>query len=397
MKRFLSLMMILAMMGFLASCGSEDGRAEEKGNDDNKTEVEESSNDGNTATRKGRMRDDEGNPISGDDSGVIPVEVTKVTRGAISSYLLYSSTLETEQIVDIYPRIGGLVVAIYKDESDKIGKNAPLLQIEKDTYELDEKNAKLEYDKQTANFARLEKLQAEELLSEEEFQNARLTLDQARIAWERAALLLRQTTVRSPISGVVGERTVRLGDRVQTTTKLFSVANLTEKIVPVYIPQSEFSKTFKGQAALISSDVIPGVKLNGYVKRKSPIIDPQSGTFKVTIALKDPKNILSPGMFVRAELVVDTHEDTQLIPKSALIYENDRSYFYVARGDSAAKFELVKGFEDSEKVEVLNDLPSDTKVVVLGQNGLKEGTRVRVSSEKTYAWQGKVQASLARY
>ena len=397
MKRILSLLMVLVMMGFLAGCGSEDGRAEEKGADGDTENVESSSDNANTATRKGRMRDDEGNPIEGDDSGVIPVEVTNVTRGAISSYLLYSSTLETEQTVDIYPRIGGLVVAIYKDESDKVGKNAPLLQIEKDTYDLDEKNAKLEYEKQKTNFARLEKLQAEQLLSEEEFQNARLTLDQSKIAWERAALLLKQTTVRSPIPGVIGERTVRLGDRVQTSTKLYSVTNLAEKIVPVYIPQSEFSKTFKGQAVIISSDVIPGVKLKGYVKRKSPIIDPQSGTFKVTIALKDPKNILSPGMFVRAELVVDTHEDAQLIPKSALIYENDRSYFYVARGDSAAKFELVKGFEDSEKVEVLNDLPSNTKVVVLGQNGLKEGTRVKVSSEKTYAWQGKTQASLARF
>ncbi len=74
-------------------------------------------------------------------------------------------------------------------------------------------------------------------------------------------------------------------------------------------------------------------------------------------------------------------------PKAALIYENERSYFFISQNDSARKVELKKGFEDAEKVEVLNDIPLGSQVIVLGQNALKDGSRVKVINEKKYAWQ----------
>ncbi|HQU73744.1 MAG TPA: efflux RND transporter periplasmic adaptor subunit [Calditrichia bacterium] len=331
----------------------------------------------------------------------VPVETTPLTRGNIANYLLYSSTLETEELADVYPRIGGLVEAIYVEESQKVVKGQKLLQIERDLYELDEQNASLEYQKQKTNFQRITALQEEQLLSEEEYENARLLMEQAKIAWDRAKLNLEYTTVRAPISGVVGERLVRKGDRVQTSDKVFSMANLDEKIVRAYVPQSEFGKVFQNQKAVVYADIIPGQNLNAFVKRISPIIDPQSGTFKVTVAVKDPANKLRPGMFVNAQLIVDTHQNTPLIPKSALVYENERVYFYTVtpvpadssgkpaekNGGIAQRQELKKGFEDAEKVEVLNEISIGTPVVVLGQNGLKDGSKVKVTNEKQYVWQ----------
>ncbi|MCB0313986.1 MAG: efflux RND transporter periplasmic adaptor subunit, partial [Calditrichaeota bacterium] len=253
--------------------------------------------------------------------------------------------------------------------------------------------ARLEYEKLLADYNRLKALQAEELLSEEEFLTAEINMKQAEIAWEQAKLNLEYTTVTAPISGVIGDRLVNLGDRIQTSTNLFTIANLNEKIVRLYVPQSEFAKCYKNQTAKVTTDVMAGTKFNGYVKRISPIIDPQSGTFKVTIAVKDPQNKLRPGMFVNAELIVDTHENAKLIPKSALIYENERTYFFIVSQDSSQKLELKKGFEDAEKVEILNDLEAGTQIVVLGQNGLKDGSRVKIVEEKKYRWQANGETS----
>jgi len=289
--------------------------------------------------------------------------------------------------VDVYPRIGGLVEAIYVEEGQWVRKGQKLLQIEKETYELAEQKAHIEYQKQEADYKRLKALEAEELLSEEEFGNAKLAFKQAEIAWKQAALNLKYTTVTAPISGVIGERTVNIGDRVQTATNLFKIANLNEKIVYAFVPQDEYTKVYKKQQATITTDILPDEKFAGHVKRISPIVDPQSGTFKVTVAVNDPKNRLRPGMFVNAELIVSTHENARLIPKSALIYENERTYFFVVENDSSKKLELQKGYEDAEKVESLNDLQIGAKIVVLGQNGLKDGTKVKVIQEKTYAWQ----------
>ena len=56
--------------------------------------------------------------------------------------------------------------------------------------------------------------------------------------------------------------------------------------------------------------------------------------------------------------------------------------------DSVARLELKKGFEDSERVEVLNLVSDTSKVVVVGQSGLKDGSKIKVMQEKYYYWQG---------
>ncbi len=317
----------------------------------------------------------------------IPVEISYVTTGDIADYLMFSAALETEQTITVYSQINGLVVALFVEEGQWVNKGDSLLQLDPREYVLAEQKARVEYDKQLSNFQRLKGLKAKDLVSEEEFETARLNVKQAEIAWKQARLNLAYTTVRAPISGVVGERLVNLGARIQPSVALFTIANLTQKIVKVYVPQNDMAKVHRKQKAIITSDVLPGVSFEGWVKRISPIVDAQSGTFKVTVGVQDPRHQLKPGMFVNVHLIVDTHENVPLIPKTALVYENERSFFFVLEDKQVRKVELQKGYEDAEKVEVRNPIEPNTPVVVVGQNGLKEGNTVRVTRVRQYPWQ----------
>jgi len=317
----------------------------------------------------------------------IPVEITPVVRGDISNYLLYNSTVETEQTVDIFSRIPGLVEKIYVEEGNRVKKDQPLLQLEQDEYVLEEENAKLQYEKQKSEFKRFQILKEKNLISEEEFENARLALRQAELQWKQTQLNLDYTIVRSPINGVVGERFVRLGDRIQTSARLFVISNLDDKVVKLYVPQDELLNCYNDQPATIMSDVLPDQQFTGWVKRISPIVDPTSGTFKVTVGINDPKGLLRPGMFVSVKLIVDTHRGVPLIPKAALVYENERTYFFLVKADSAVRLELRRGFEDAHRVEVLNAIPDSARIVVVGQGGLKSGNKIKVIKVRTYDWQ----------
>ncbi|MEJ2051990.1 MAG: efflux RND transporter periplasmic adaptor subunit, partial [Calditrichota bacterium] len=228
----------------------------------------------------------------------IPVEVTPMTRGEISSYLLYNSTLETEQMADVFSRIQGIVEKIYVEEGDRVSRDQALLQIEEDEYSLAEQRARLEYDTKQSEFKRFEALKDKNLISEEEFDNAKLAVRQAELQWKQAKLNLDYTIVRSPIDGVIGERIAKIGDRIQTSNRLFVVTNPNDKVVKVYIPQDELPKCSINQPAIIQTDVLPEKEFQGWVKRISPIVDPTSGTFKATAGVRDPKNLLRPGMFV---------------------------------------------------------------------------------------------------
>ncbi len=379
MKKIVSLMFILIPLAWFIGCGS--GKSEGK-----QTNTKESDANAQNSNKNEETGKKSGKPVGPGDSA-IPVEVTPVTRGSISSFLLYNSTLETEQMADVYPKISGVAEEIYAEEGDQVLKDQPLLQIEQDEYILAEEKARLDYDKQKSEFERFNALKNQDLVSEEEFETARLSVRQAELEWKRAKLNLDYTIVRSPINGVVGDRSVKVGDRIQTSSKLFVISNPKEKVAKVYVPQNELPNTYKNQKAEITSDVLPNKSFEGWVKRVSPIVDPTSGTFKVTVGVKDHENMLAPGMFMGVKLIVDVHENTKLIPKSGLVYENERTYFFQVSSDSVIRRELKKGFEDAEKVELLNDISDTTKIVVVGQGGLKDGNKVKVIEERHYSWQ----------
>jgi membrane fusion protein (multidrug efflux system) len=127
---------------------------------------------------------------------------------------------------------------------------------------------------------------------------------------------------------------------------------------------------------------MPGKQFTGWIKRVSPVVDPQSGTFKVTIGVKNVDNSLRAGMFVNTHIVVSTHENAVLIPKTAIVYENERMNVFVVRDTVAHKVSLKVGFQDNEKVEALADIEEGDKVIVVGQAGLKDQTKVKIVSER---------------
>lgn len=316
------------------------------------------------------------------DQEAIPVEVTTIQRGTISDYILLSTNLETEKMTDVYSRIEGMVQEINFHEGDKINKDQILLKLEADEYRLAAERAKLNYLRQKADFERMEAMFQKDLLSKEEFDQAKFATQGLEVDYEQAQLNYSYTRIKAPISGVIGDRLIKIGDRIQPQNKLFTIINTEEMIAVVYAPEKELGNVRKNQNAYIGSDNIPGMRFKGWIKRVSPVVDPHSGTFKVTIGVKNQDNKLRAGMFVNAHIIVDTHEDAVLIPKTAIVYENEMMNVFVVRDSIAHKIVLEVGYQDHEKVESLKEIDAGDKVIVVGQAGLKDQTKVKIVSER---------------
>ena len=118
----------------------------------------------------------------------------------------------------------------------------------------------------------------------------------------------------------------------------------------------------------------------GQRRHLSPIVDPNSGTFKVTVGLRDRWEYLRPGMFVNVRIVVDTHLSAVLIPKEAVVYDGSERYVFVVVDSTAQRIQLDVGYENGLFVESRSEINADTPVIVVGQNGLKDQARVKVIS-----------------
>lgn len=312
------------------------------------------------------------------DEETIPVEVTVVTRGDISNYILLSSNLETEVMADVYSRAQGIVQEIFIEEGQWVKKGQVMLTLEAKEYELSEQKARIDYQQQLSNFKRLEAMHEKSLLSNEEFEKAKYALQSSEIQWKEAQLNLDYMQIRSPISGRVGERLAKIGKRIQPTDKLFSVVDNSQVIAVVYVPEKNLNQLKIGQRVIVSSDHLEGKTFTAWIKRISPVVDPSSGTFKVTIGVKNKGSVLRPGMFVNARIILDTHHDVVLIPKTAVVYENEYMNVFIVRDNIAHKIRLEPGYEDNEKIESLKGIEEGEQIVVIGQAGMKDKSKVNI-------------------
>ena len=146
----------------------------------------------------------------------------------------------------------------------------------------------------------------------------------------------------------------------------------------LFVPEKEFRRLRPGQPAQVSVDAIPGKTFEASILRVSPVVDPETGTFKVTLAVTDPDKRLKPGMFGRFQVIHERRENALLIPRMAVIEDETQISVFVVEEGIARRRSIQTGYSRGEHVEITEGLSGDEAVVTLGQTGLKDGSEVSV-------------------
>lgn len=359
---------LLAAALLCAACGGGDSRA-------NASPSAEKGKDG-----KGGEGDKAKQPQAA------PVEVAMLRRGAMEAVLRFSADLEAEQAVPVHSQSPSLrrVVQLLVEEGQRVGRGQILAKLQDDEQRHGVARASGQLEKARADLARQERLFAEKLVSEQAFNEAKHQLAQLEIELADAQQAWAYTELRAPIAGTVAVRRVKVGDVVTMDQSLFDLVDLDTLVVRVYVPERELGRVRPGQAARLFAQARPGVVFAGTVDRVAPVVDPKSGTVKVTVRVPQAPGLM-PGMFLDVQLVTDVRQDALLLPKRALLLDHDQAWVYRLKRDSTVERLLVQPIlEDARHVEVrpaasrAGGLVAGDQVVVAGQAGLKPGAKVRV-------------------
>lgn len=315
---------------------------------------------------------------SKEDAVATPVEVAAVTRDAIAAYLTGTATLETEEEAEVVAKTQGIVEEILVEEGVRVNKGQVLARLDDEMLAIEVERARAELNRLESEFQRSKELFEKNLISKEEFQNARYRFEAQRSAFEAARLNLQYATIQAPISGVVARRYIKAGNMVRQNDPLFKIVNFDHLIANIHVPEVEIKKLRVGQRAELTFDATNGVAYTGRVERISPIVDPASGTVKVTVAVEDGAGNLKPGMFSRVRIIYDQRENALLIPKHALLSESEPSAVYVVSDSLALRRPVQTGYTTETMVEILEGLAAGEQVVVVGQAGLKDSARVEI-------------------
>lgn len=291
-----------------------------------------------------------GNPADGPDGNSIPaVEVVRATSGALPLEARLTGTVRAENQVVIYPEISAPVERVVAENGEFVRQGQPLVYLRDTEFgdELRQAEASLQIteaqareaaavlrelesrlarvaelaEKQFQSEQELQALQAQVDRAEASYQQAEARIEQARATVDQQKEGLRRTVVRAPISGHVGERNVEVGMRVDPSTHLFTMGDLTNVRVRVAVTDEMLGQIRTGQSAVITAGSLGERYVRGEISRISPFL--QSGSFsaEADIDVANDDGLLRPGMFVMVDVHYGESQQATIVPLSAL-YED---------------------------------------------------------------------------
>lgn len=342
--------------------------------------TEASSSDDAVKTSAGGEK--EADPADEEDKEeAVPVEVAALGTGRMEQVLHYSANLEAEKHVQVYAQAARLVRELLVEEGNVVQRGDILLRLDDEQQRNNLAKARSQLAKSEREYQRLERLFGEALISEKNMSDATYDTEQLRIAVAEAERELTYTQVRAPISGTVTARLIKLGDQVSINQHLFDIVDFDSMVARVYVPEKNLSQLRPGQVARISAQALGEKGFAGSIDRIAPVVDPKTGTLKVTVAVGRQAGLL-PGLYVDVALVTSVHHNALLMPKRALVYDKDRVFvFRLGEERRVERLLLDPTLSDRDHVEVGAPLNPGDQVVVAGQAGLKDGTLVSLPGD----------------
>ena len=311
----------------------------------------------------------------------VPVAASAATLGTIASYYKATATLEAEKEAQVLARVNGLVQRLHAEEGDLVQEGAPLLTVENDEYRFRVEQAEAAAANLRSRYERLEQMMQEQLATEEELQAARSDLASADADLGLARLNLSYTTVRAPFTGRVTRRLVDLGQNLSAGDPVYALADFDPLLARVHVPSREFNKLRKDQVVDLVLDST-GARLSGRITLISPVIDPASGTIKITIEVPTYPAGTRPGDFAQVQIVTERRDGATLVPRGAVLTDKGETVVYTVAGTAeapAAERRIVEvGFTDDDNAQITAGLVPGEAVVTRGQRSLKHGVPLKL-------------------
>ncbi len=312
----------------------------------------------------------------------VPVEVAALARGPIESILSFSANLEAEDQVQVFSQAKRLVIDLKVEEGDRVRRNQVLLRLQDEEQRSAVQKVESQLAKAEREYKRQERLYQQELISEQAFNDSTYELNQLKISLEDAQRELGYTEVRAPIAGTITQRSVNLGDQVQIGQNLFEIVDFDSMVARIYVPEKHLGELSVGLSARLSAQASADRRYTGRVERIAPIVDARSGTIKVTIDVGRQRG-LRPGMYVNVDLVTRTHDDAVLIPKRAVVYDNDQMFVFRLGEERRVERVFIEPLlADKTWIEARDGVVEGDQLVVAGQAGLRDKALVKLPGDK---------------
>ena len=291
-----------------------------------------------------------------------------VERGSIDSVVSATGTLSAVTTVQVGTQVSGLIAKINVDFNDRVEKGQVIAQLDTTLLDSNLRDAEANLDRARAELAqakrdldRITALYEQGISAVADYNKAQYTYDvaaasvkSAEVALTRARQNLAYATITAPVSGIVVERAVDVGQTVaaaMSTPKLFTIANdLSEMQILAAVDESDIGQIKEGQAVRFTVKTYPDRTFSGLVKqvRLQSTTEQNVVNYTVVISVRNPAGTLLPGMTATVEFVVASAEDVLKVANVALRFRPPDALLVAARERMQKELEARRAAKGAE-------------------------------------------------
>ena len=317
-----------------------------------------------------------------------PVSVSDITYGSISKVFSTNSTALSNAEAELTTEMAGMYRLQTNPATgkpyklgDKVKKGALIVRIEDKSYE---NGISIETKRLNLELAEQEQVKTKSLYDKggatlTEVKNSEIKIMNSRLDYENAQMNLEKMNIRAPFDGVIVNLPHYSNEaKLANGSSVVTIMDYSSMLLEINLPESAINEVKVGQKAYITHYTLPKDTIIGEITELSPAISAETRTFKGKLVIDNNRLLIRPGMFVKADIVTESHNSTIVIPKNIVRNErNRRTVFVVDQGIARAK-NVKLGLEDKNTVEVLSGLDRDDQLVIRGFETLRDGSKVKI-------------------
>lgn len=328
------------------------------------------------------------------------IEVESVTSKPWVQLLPLTGSLTSPARAALAPRVAGLITAVAVDAGDRVSRGDTLLEMDDTLAELEvatleaslaEARSRLaearrvrDERKPLAERGTIPRTELESATAEVRTATAAVDRLEAEVALQRERLA--RHTLPAPFDGVVASRMTDIGEYAASSDVVFELIATDQLRLDVQAPQEYFGHLAPGTPVRVQAHDGGGESRSAEVSTRVDALDATARSFLVRVRLDNEDGRLAPGMSAEAEFRVESGEDVISMSRDAVLRSpnGDTHVWVVADGDDgpvARRRQITLGRSDRGRVEVRRGLSAGDRVVVQGNEGLRDGQRVRIESD----------------
>lgn len=315
----------------------------------------------------------------GPGAGPVPVEVVVAATRPLREEVSAVGSVRGNESVVLKPEIAGRVARIAFAEGQRVRKGAVLVELDARVARAEADQARAQYELAKSQFARTQDLAAKSFVSSSAQDQAASNLAVSEAAYALAQARLDRYTLRAPFDGVLGLRTVSVGDYVKDGAELVSLEDTSSVRIDFRLPERYVGQVGAGRAIEFTVDALPGKTFAARIDAVDSQVDANGRSLLVRARAPNEAGQLKGGMFARVRVQLGERANAVVLPEEVLVPSATGQVVFKLVDGKAVRTPVNVGLRREGQVEILSGVTPGETIVSAGQIRLqRDGLPVRV-------------------